>query len=233
MDKRVLTYVAAGVLAVVGAGLLFLSLRGDDDNDDVVAPDTPVAEPAAEPAVDIVANPDADTDDATTGDEDGAATLTAAVEPAVDVPEDLVQISFALDTQRAFSGQLRPGDLVGVYASYDQDGVALTDLVLQKILVSAVREEAPLPIDEGAVDRLPSAPAGRFFVTLALSADDAESLTHVLEFGRVWLALQPDTAGEDAPGVEMTETVLTEVPSLEGGTVPETDADLAADTAGA
>lgn len=210
MDKRVVTYIAAGLLAAIGAGLLVLSLQRGDDNEPTATDDSPAA--AAEPAAETTVTGDVTTDgeDGEDGEApDAAAFVAANAKPDFEVPETFVQVSFALNTERAFAGQFRPGDHVGVMASYTEEGVGITDLILQKILVSDVREEAPLPIDEGAIDRLPAAPAGRFFVTLALSADDAESLTHVLEFGQIWLIEQPETASEIAPGIETLYSVLT------------------------
>jgi pilus assembly protein CpaB len=228
MNKRVLTYVGAGLLAVLGAGLLAVSMtRAGDSGDPVLDDSTSLAVDVA-PLLPVpdeqTGNPDnavpdgqpRNSDDADGGsDPDGdvvdgsdAALAAVAAPVVIDVPDRLMQISFALDTERTFAGQLRPGDLVGVFASYEEAQVS--DLILQKVLVVSIREEAPLPIDEGDVDRLPAAPAGRFFVTLALDAADAQTLTHALEFGRVWLSFQPGLADENAPGVASLETVLTD-----------------------
>ena len=246
MKKRVLTYGVAAVLAAVGAGLLVVSLERETSAGEasaVVATEPSVDDAATESnadeesgttvdgetGVDVAATDDTADVDAAAGDSVGD--LAAVAPPSlssVEVSPRLVQISFALDTERSFSGQLRPGDLVGVFASYD-DGEA-TDLILQKVLVSAVREEAPLAIDSGDVDRLPAAPVGRFFITLALSANDAETLAHALEFGRIWLAYEPGTADENAPGIATRDTVLTE-PLDESATDPALD--VVVDGAGA
>ena len=222
MDKRVLTYVGAGLLAALGAGLLAISMTRADDAGDPVLDDSISLAADADSLVGSTDDPPIDTDAATSGSDPGQegvdssdspgsseAELVATAAPAmIDVPDRLMQISFALDTERSFAGQLRPGDLVGVFASYEQAQVS--DLILQKVLVASIREEAPLPIDDGDFDRLPAAPAGRFFVTLALAAADAQTLTHALEFGRVWLSYQPGLADENAPGVATLETVLTD-----------------------
>lgn len=39
--------------------------------------------------------------------------------PKVDVPEDLLQVTISLSPERAVGGQLAPGDLVAVFASFD------------------------------------------------------------------------------------------------------------------
>ncbi len=214
MNKRVLTYLGAALLAALGAGLLALSMtRASDSGAPVLDDPVPLAVDSLLPVPDEQpSNPDdpdsrSDADgEVTVGSEAALAGVAAPV--AIDVPDRLMQISFALDTERTFAGQLRPGDLVGVFASYEETQVS--DLILQKVLVASIREEAPLPIDQGDVDRLPAAPAGRFFVTLALDAADAQTLTHALEFGRVWLSYQPGLADENAPGVASLETVLTD-----------------------
>lgn len=228
MNRRTLAFLGAAVLAVVGAGLLFLSARGSDDDGSVEAAasdSVAVAEPAGDAATAAEAETDAPLDGSDeSADESGddpsfddpdpdPADPDEADEPSgtgvaeiIEVPGEMVEITAALDTQRAIGGQVRPGDLVGIIVSYDDAQV--TDLVLHKILVSNVQDEAPVEIAEGSEELLEAAPSGRFYVTFALPAADAERLAHGLEFGRIWLTYEPDTADETSPGVQSRDSVV-------------------------
>ena len=227
MNRRTLAFLGAAVLAVVGAGLLFLSARGSDDDgslqasasDSVAAPaeDTDGADVPSftdDEPVDDAAAPSDDVDSGEPADDIAAA--GTGIAEIVDVPEEMVEITAALDTQRAIGGQVRPGDLVGIIVSYDD--LRLTDFVLHKILVSNVQDEAPVEIVDGTENLLEAAPSGRFYVTFAMEAADAEKMTHALEFGRIWLTYEPETADETSPGVQSSETVLESA-----GFLPELD----------
>jgi len=148
-------------------------------------------------------------------------------EVGIDVPDDLVEVTIELDPQRAIGGLLEPGQTVAVMASFDPfqlsstvvpiDGEAVplpaavaddaegttpnvTDLLLRKVLVTAVQEpEAPSSEDDG--QRLTTAPDSTVFVTLAVTPIDATRLVFTAEFGDLWLAAERETVPEaDTPG---------------------------------
>ncbi len=245
MNRRTLAFLGAAVLAVVGAGLLFLSARGSDDDGSVQAAasdSVAVTEPDDSDGTAVAAGDGSENDtdgpvdetdgpvdestfddpepdaEAESGDPDDATEPTGTgVAEVVEVPDEMVEITAALDTQRAIGGQVRPGDLVGIIISYDDARV--TDLVLHKILVSNVQDEAPVPIAESSDELLEAAPSGRFYVTFALQAADAEKLAHGLEFGRIWLTYEPETADETSPGVQSRDSVIDSE-----GFLPELDA---------
>ncbi|MDH4074858.1 MAG: RcpC/CpaB family pilus assembly protein [Acidimicrobiia bacterium] len=156
----------------------------------------------------------------------------------VDVPEDMVEVTVELDPQRAVGGLLEAGQTVAVLASFDPlgqsetvvnvDGKTVpvpaaavdrlggetansTDLLLRKVLVTAVQE----PAAEASVDqaqRLTTAPGETIFVTLAVHPFDAERLVFTAEFGNIWLAVERPTVPEaDEPGQTRGSVLLDKV----------------------
>jgi pilus assembly protein CpaB len=88
---------------------------------------------------------------------------------------------------------------------------SLTDLLIHKALVVRVEGGyvAPPPglgaeDDEGDAE---GGPADTIHVTLALGADDAGGVIYAMEFGSLWLTLEPETASD-----EETRTVVITVP---------------------
>jgi len=156
----------------------------------------------------------------------------------VDVPEDMVELTLELDSQRAVGGLLEAGQTVAVLASFDPLGqsetavnlegrtVAIpaaavagtggdtansTDLLLRKVLVTAVQ----VPAAEASLDeakKLTTAPGETIFVTLAVHPFDAERLVFTAEFGNIWLAVERETVPEaDAPGQTRGSVLLDKV----------------------
>ncbi|MDH5521230.1 MAG: Flp pilus assembly protein CpaB, partial [Acidimicrobiia bacterium] len=145
----------------------------------------------------------------------------------VQIPDDMVEITVALDPERAVGGLLEPGQTVAVIASFEPfqlsatvveiDGqeVALpaavadsvegatpntTDIILRKVLVTAVQqqENSSLGNGEDGSSRLNTAPDGSLLVTLAVPPYDAERVVFTAEFGTLWLAVER----EDVPEIE-------------------------------
>lgn len=156
----------------------------------------------------------------------------------VDIPEDLVEVTVELDAQRAVGGLLEAGQTVAVLASFDPlnqgqtayevngeivpvpaaaadspgvDTANSTDLLLRKVLVTAVQE----PAAEASVDpqqRLVTAPDDTLLVTLAVNPFDAERLVFTAEFGNIWLAIERQTVPEvDEPGQSRGSVLLDRV----------------------
>lgn len=150
-----------------------------------------------------------------------ARTALSDREIGIDVPEDLVELTIELPGQRAVGGLLTPGQTVAVIASFDPfqlsetvidvDGLPIplpsavgdggaastpnsTDLLLRKVLVTAVQEREGSRSAEG--DRLTDAPDESVFVTMAVDPYDAERLVFAAEFGSLWLAVERETVPE-------------------------------------
>jgi pilus assembly protein CpaB len=153
-------------------------------------------------------------------------------EIGVQVPEDMVEVTVALDPERAVGGLLEPGQTVSVFASFEPfelttflveiDGEEVvippaagqdveaetpnsTDLILHKVLVTAVQERpaaGSFGAEDGEVDRLTTAPEDQILVTLALPPNDAERVVFTAEFGLVWLAVERETVPDDIDSIK-------------------------------
>ena len=114
----------------------------------------------------------------------------------VAVPAGLQEVSILLEPQRAVGGRLAAGDTVGVFLSQGQP-VGQTHAVLHRVLVTQVQGAPAAPAPDGgtAVDPASaSAPASSLMVTLAVDAQDAETVVFGAEHGTLWLSLEPKGA---------------------------------------
>ena len=148
-------------------------------------------------------------------------------EVGVQVPEDMIEVTVSLEPERAIGGLLEPGQTVAVFASFEPfdltatvveingqevalpqaaadelDGATpnTTDLLLRKVLVTAVQEVrggAGLGSgDDEENSRLNTAPEDAILVTLALPPNDAERVVFTAEFGLLWMAVERDEVPE-------------------------------------
>lgn len=130
--------------------------------------------------------------------ERGALALGAG---GVEVPADMLQVSFSLEPQRVLGGSLRAGDRIAVVATFtvtdpsqaEANAVPMTHIIIQKALVANVQLANLANAADAGTDAAPAV-VGNYMVTLALSAADTERLTYALENGKLWLAKQPETA---------------------------------------
>ncbi|MFN0089960.1 MAG: RcpC/CpaB family pilus assembly protein [Acidimicrobiales bacterium] len=151
-----------------------------------------------------------------------AAESFSRVATPVEVPKDLLTMSFSVEPQRALGGQLRAGDKVAIFATFtdmqlktldklfgrpspegaESITVSMSGVLLHKVLVANVAAEQVVKTDVKTnpqdVSQAPTAP---FTVTVAVNAKQAEELAYALEFGKIWLAAEPDEAVEDGTGV--------------------------------
>lgn len=160
-------------------------------------------------------------------------------ETGIEVPEDMVEVTVELDAERAIGGLLEPGQTVAVLASYepfqisrtvipidgaevpvpsavaeDIDGTTpnTTDLLLRKVLVTAVQERVNPASESAENERLTIAPEGTIFVTLAVSPVDATRVVFTVEYGTLWLAVERETVPEtDTPGQTRGSVLLDSV----------------------
>jgi pilus assembly protein CpaB len=136
--------------------------------------------------------------------------LAAKVES--NVPADKVQVSAALNAQRAVGGALKAGDTVGVYLSFEPFDTSkaeadtttpaktpnMTHLEFQHVLVTNIQSTStPVEADKNKELSVEQVSADNYIVTLALTPAQSERFVFAAEFGKVWLSNQPATVSED------------------------------------
>lgn len=142
----------------------------------------------------------------------------------VSVPEGLLEVTIPLDPVRTVGGTLRPGDLVGVIASFTGgaggDGAAggagaapatageTSGFIVHKRLVTNV-QGAPVedPTREATAEERTPVPAGSLLVTLAVRAEEAERIVFASSYGDVWLTIEPSDADEGGTGVQTRDRI--------------------------
>jgi pilus assembly protein CpaB len=145
---------------------------------------------------------------------------------AIDLPIGAQEVTISLAPHRAVGGRLRPGDTVGVFASFnlrdqrsDEEIAAeevdeltarlseTTRLILHKVLVSHVQVEQlpPTGSEEGAGPDL--APTGNLLITLAVDVAAAERIIFAAEHGVIWLSAQPEEADEAGSRLRTTRNI--------------------------
>jgi pilus assembly protein CpaB len=141
------------------------------------------------------------------GDQLVKARLAAKV--ASDVSADKVQISATLSAERAVGGQLKVGDTVGVYLSFEPFDTnkpsgdtrspaktpSMTHMEFQHVQVTNIQStQDPVSADKNKpINQVAST---NFIVTLALTPAQSERFVFATEFGHVWLSNEPATVSE-------------------------------------
>ena len=229
MQRRVIAGVLAIVLAVVGAVIVFLYVRGADqravaqlDPTNVLVVTQPIA--AGQPAqrgvnVDIRQLPksavaaDALADAGSLSGKVAAIDLVPGeqvlpsrfVSPAdfkgdvVPIPKELVQVTVTLPAEKVLGGLIVPGNTVGVILSVDKPDET-TQAILHNVLVARVQKMQANQQQGNEPSANPNATGA--FVTLATTAADAERIVWGAEFGRLWLTLErpeSNTTGNPSP----------------------------------
>jgi len=137
----------------------------------------------------------------------------------VSVPEGLLEVTIPLDPIRTVGGTVRPGDTVGLIASFTSGaggggvdpaaaGSETSGFIVHKKLVTNV-QGAPVedPTREAtAADRTPI-PAGSLLVTLAVRAEEAERIVFASSYGDIWLTVEPTDADEGGTTVQTRDRI--------------------------
>ena len=153
------------------------------------------------------------------------------------IPEGLLEVTIAVAPDRALGGELQPGDMVAVVASFEPFqvqaiepgeieeffGATVEDdenrnlrtpntshIILHKILVTyTAQERLPAPTDreDAAEEGVELAPTGNLLVTMAMSAPDVERVVFSAEHGTVWLAREPANASESGTQIQTRGTI--------------------------
>lgn len=162
-----------------------------------------------------------------------------------DVPAELLAVTISLSPDRALGGELTPGDLVAVIASFgpfDINGVEPSQVDPDaEVDASDVEEELPkTPNSSGIivhkaiitnvqVEELPSvdrtesaeaqgvepAPTGNLLVTIATEAPYIEKIVFTAEWGSVWLAIEGELAAEEFDQVQTRPLIYREILTID------------------
>lgn len=158
-----------------------------------------------------------------------------------ELPDDLLAVTLSLSPERAVGGELKPGDLVAVVASFapftidgaepsdeqlTEEEIATLDalpqtpnssgIILHKAIVTNVQvEELPAEATEESADLqgVELAPTGNLLVTIATTAPFVEKIVFTAEWGTVWLAIEGELSAED---LDQVQTRLLVYRHLEG-----------------
>jgi pilus assembly protein CpaB len=138
--------------------------------------------------------------------------LQSLQEPGtVALPKGFHEVTVQLSADRVVGGQVKAGDTVGVFASFDEgpNGEKATELVYHEVLVTSV-QGAPTATEEEPEGKAPAAdapvvPEGALLATLALNAAEAEKVVFAAEFGTIWLSNEPEDVEKNDSGVTMED----------------------------
>ena len=151
-------------------------------------------------------------------------------------PAGKLEVTVALDPERALGGTIAAGNTVAVLASFDPfdisaapnpqfgnekvvqvDGVVIPDggktpnsthLILHKVLVTNVQVETDNSSTNSDKDKKGvSVPSGKLLVTLALDGPSIERVVFAAEHGFVWLANEPKDAPEGGTKIQTRGSV--------------------------
>jgi len=157
------------------------------------------------------------------------------------IPNDLLAVTLSLSPDRALGGELTPGDLVAVIASFgpfdingvepsqvdpdDEEDPTASDeelpktpntsgIIVHKAIVTNIQVEE-LPEDatlETAEERGSElAPTGNLLVTIATEAPYIEKVVFSAEWGSVWLAIEGELAAEEFDQVQSRPLIYRDI----------------------
>jgi pilus assembly protein CpaB len=148
-----------------------------------------------------------------------------------EIPDELLAVTLSMSPDRAVGGELAPGDLVAVVASFgpfDINGVEPSEvdpdadesdeeaadlpqtpnssgIILHKAIVTNVQvEELPAETTTESAEEqgVAVAPTGNLLITIAAEAAYIEKIVFTAEWGSVWLALEGELAAEEFDQVQ-------------------------------
>lgn len=132
-----------------------------------------------------------------------AAPEKLAPEGTVLAPEGTVEVSLAMDTQRAVGGVLRAGDKVGVQlTNQDAAGGGLTAYSVYRVYNDVLVTRVVAPGDN-------TDPTATYVITLAVAPKDAETVLLGAAAQSVWLSLEDSPLGAASTVAETTTITAT------------------------
>lgn len=130
----------------------------------------------------------------------------------VPVPKGFQELTLTLGPDKVVGGQIKAGDKVGVYLTFeeDRDGKEKTAQRMSKVLVTAVQGA---PVSDGTAETTeeesgtdaPAVPEGSMLVTFAVNAAVAEDFIFANSFGDVHLTLEDKNSIENADGARIED----------------------------
>jgi len=120
------------------------------------------------------------------------------------VPAGKRAVTVAVNEVSSISGMVMPGDIVDVMVTFDNDGNAMTSIILQSISVLAADQKT----DAGAVQSDQKKEAAKT-VTLAVTPQQGQQLTLASEQGSIRLMMRSpaDLKVVNIPSAKLTELV--------------------------
>ncbi len=146
----------------------------------------------------------------------------------IQVPEGMQEITLSLAPPRALGGNVRPGDTVGLFASFNlRDGrdeneieseelaelrqrlseaskSILHELLITNVQVEQLPQSAP---DDTDGSTLSLAPTGNLLVTLAVDVPQAERIIFAAEYGSIWLSAQDENTNRDGSRIRTLRNI--------------------------
>jgi pilus assembly protein CpaB len=123
----------------------------------------------------------------------GAATALVSSNTAKGVPIGFFGSTVSLEPDQALGGQVRAGDrvaVVGVNTNGQAADAENAKMLARDVLVTSVQIDGSNGANPEKKE-VTEAPTGKFFVTLALTQPDLESVVTVVNGGKIWLAADP------------------------------------------
>jgi pilus assembly protein CpaB len=162
-----------------------------------------------------------------------------------DIPDELLAVTLSLSPDRALGGELKPGDLVAVIASFgpfDIDGVEpsqvdpdaeedpaaedeelpqtpnTSGIIVHKAIVTNIQVEelpAETTAESAELQGVELAPTGNLLVTIATEAPYIEKIVFTAEWGTVWLAIEGELAADEFDQVQTRNLVYRDILTID------------------
>ena len=161
------------------------------------------------------------------------------------VPAELLAVTLSLSPDRALGGELTPGDLVAVVASFgpfDINGVEpsqvdpdaeedpaaddedlpqtpnTSGIIVHKAIVTNIQVEqlpAETTAESAELQGVELAPTGNLLVTIATEAPYIEKIVFTAEWGTVWLAIEGELAADEFDQVQTRNLVYRDILTID------------------
>lgn len=156
-----------------------------------------------------------------------------------EIPDELLAVTVSLSPDRALGGELSPGDLIAVLATFEPfeiNGVEpsavdpdaeeeeevdelpktpnTSGIIVHKAIVINIQVEelpAEATAESAEAQGVEVAPTGNLLVTIATEAPYIEKIVFTAEFGRLWLAIEGELSAEEFDQVQTRNLIYREI----------------------